>query len=760
MRRPLLTPAQRTAALSICSAAYGFAIGIATFPIWIRPATPDQLPGFLKSHELDAHISFRFFGALVALTILTPIVLRPIVNVFTRPDTRPWARNGAASAMLTALWYSIVSHSVSWTLIPTGAAILVFMLLRRVDMHFTRRDAVLFPSFAAVWMAILDLTPLSVENGIMLAAGSLLALRLGIVFLRRGRALEPALCFAFTPLALLLESHFLARDQRHAGWPALVVVFVTPILMRFFVGNSAAVRRRVRVAVAFAIYPLAAYGYISASGLLSAEGKPRVSFFEEMQHVTPAHQMLLGAKPYVDIVPPHGLIQDALVDYAILKTGPQTLGNVLRTRLTINGLLAIACYALGAAATGSPDLGFLGFSAAAVMGQGAGVVRFGPSVIALVIAVAALRRRKPRWLAASGALAVIAGLTSIDFGVYSIAIVLFAALRFETRERKLRALAAGVIGGVITGVIAAIPMMIGGWFMAFLRVSLFEVGRVGPAYALTPFDPPAPMAKQFPELLAALFDLPSLPYMIWIGSLLVLAVVLANGLRSHGRRRAAFDALLLIAFYCVVLGISYAERHHIYFQMIVGPLLVVSAYRLSRTRGTATRLAVTALVLLIIMDMNFTTHFAIVGWLRHSRGPIEEGWHEVAMPHARGALFRQPDIETLQKITGYMNAHLGPGDTFFDFTNRGLMYFLLDRRMPVRQVEVAYYEPEELQREVIARIEANPRVRAAIMPIAHNDPSGVDLIGNDIRAPLVWKYLQEHFEPDYEEGPVAIWKRK
>src|SRR6185436_7432877 len=114
--------------------------------------------------------------------------------------------------------------------------------------------------------------------------------------------------------------------QRHAGWPSLLVIYLTPILMRALINNTA--RRRVRIAIAFLIYPIAAYGYVSASGLLAAEGRPRVSFFEEMQHLTPAHQMTLGAKPYVDIVPPHGLIQDALVDYVILETGPQTLGNV------------------------------------------------------------------------------------------------------------------------------------------------------------------------------------------------------------------------------------------------------------------------------------------------------------------------------------------------------------------------------------------------------------------------------------------------
>lgn len=757
-RRPLLTPSQRAALLSLCTAAYGLAIGISTFPHWIRPAAPDQIPGFLKSHDLDAHISFRFFAALAAITIATTFVLRPVVNLLTRPDTRAWARNGAAFAMLTAVWYVTITRVVLWTLIPTALAIAVCVLLRRIDMHFSRRDAILIASFLPAFMALVDCTPLLVHDAVIVAAGSVLALRLALVFIRRGRALEPALCFALSPLALMLQAHFMARDQRHAGWPSLLVIFITPVLMRAFVDQTS--RRRVRLAIAYAIYPLAAYGYVSASGLLAAEGKPRVSFFEEMQHLTPAHQMIRGAKPYVDIVPPHGLIQDALVDYAILKTGPQTLGNVLRTRLTLNALLAIACYAIGAAATGSPDIGFLGFAASAIFGQGAGVVRFAPSVIALVICVAALRRRKPKWLAPAGAMAVIAGLTSVDFGFYGVCLVVFAALRFESREAKLRALAAGVIGGVITGVIAAIPMIIGGWFTAFLRVSILEVARLGPAYALTPFDPTPALDKRFPELLAAMFDTPSLAYVVWIACLLGLAIVLANGVRARGRRRANIDAILAIVFYILILGIAYAERHHIYFQMVMWPLLVLVAFRLSRSRSTVTRLAAPALVLLILMTINFTVHFAIIGWLRHARGPVEPDWHEVSLPRARGALFRDSDIVTLNSIVNYMTTHLGPNDTYFDFTNRGLTYFLLDRRMPVRQVEVAYYETPELQREVIDRIERNPNVRFAIVPSSVGDQSGVDLIGNDIRAPLVWKYLHERFEPDFEQGAVAIWKRK
>jgi hypothetical protein len=768
MRRPLLTPSQRAILLSLCSAMYGLAIAITSYPHWIRASTPDQLPGFMKSIGLDAHSSFRVFGAIVAFPLIAAIAVRPIVRLLSRPDTRAWARNGAAFAMLIALWYATVSNSIPWTLIPAAIAIAVFVLLRRMDMRFSRRDVLLIASFLPVFMALTDATHLSVEQCVVIAAASVIALRLAIEMMwrtgtpacppdRRER-LSSSLCFTVSPVALMLESHLLSRDQRHAGWPALLVVFVTPILMRAFVGNSSLTRRRLRIAIAFAIYPLAVWGYISASGLLAAEGMPRASFFEEMQHLTPANAMLHGAKPYVDVVPPHGLIQDALLDYVILRTGPKTLGHVLRVRLMLNSVMSVLFYAVAAEATGSADLGFLAFSASAIMGQGGGFLRFAPGMFCLVVCVAALRRRKPRWMFAAGALIIMAGLTSVDFGVYTIAITLFSALRFQ--NAKWRALGAATIGAAITAAIASLWMMIGGYFVAFLRVTLFEVGRVGPAYVLTPFDAPKPLDRRFPSLLAGIFDGVSLSYLVWFACLLTIAVVLANGLRARGRRHAAIDAPLAIAFFIVILGIAYAERHHIYFQTLVVPLIVITAYRLSRARSTTARLGAPALAMLLFITIDFTAHFAIVGWLRRAHGPIDADWHEVGLPRARGALLRQPDIATLDSITRYVTTHLGPNETFFDFTNRGLVYFLLDRELPVRQVEVAYYEPEELQREVIARIERNPRIRAAMVPLPNLDPSGVDLIGNDVRAPLVWRYLQEHFEPDFEEGSVVFWRRK
>src|SRR5207244_10927056 len=102
--------------------------------------------------------------------------------------------------------------------------------------------------------------------------------------------------------------------------------------------------------------------------------------------------------------------------------------------------------------------------------------------------------------------------------------------------------------------------------------------------------------------------------------------------------------------------------------------------------------------------------------------------------------------------------HGAPGATVFYCTARGPLYFLFDRDCPIRQIEVAFYGPEDRQREVIARIEQYPTIRAALVPPSADSPD-VDGVPNAVRAPLVWQYLQQHFTPDFQEGDVVFWRR-
>jgi hypothetical protein len=759
IRPPLLTPSQRANLLSFCAAMYGLAIAIAAYPLWLRPAPPDQLPGYMTALHLDAHASFRFFASVVVLTLAMPFALRRVVDLLTRADTRSWARNGAAAAMVVALWYASVARDLAWTVLPGAAAIAACVAFRRMDARFSRRDAVLLPTIGTLLIALIDYTGLSVERSLLAAVTIVFAIRLTIVLLRREDGLRPSLCFAFAPLGVMLQSHFFARDQRYAGWPALLIAIVTPFVLRLLMRDTPAARRRLRAAIVFAVYPLAAYGYASANSLVTAETRPRVDFFEVGQHLAPANEVFRGEKPYRDIVPPHGLIQDALLDVAMLRHGPVRIGTVLKARGTLSGVMAIAGYAIAAGATGSADVAVFSVFGAALLGFSTGNVRFLPSIASLALAVFALRRRSRPLLAAAAAIAVIAILTSVEFGVYASIAVVIAALMFSGAWRdRTRALAAAAAGALVAFAVAAIVMLAGGYFVDFIRVTLFEVLTLGPVYVLNPFTPPPGFDRPFPEMLTSIFGTPGMLYFVWIASLLGLGAMLAHGIRSRGLRRRQVECLALVASWVVLVGISYAERHHLYFHFAVMPLVTAFTWLLLRARNAAPRLLGGAIVAMLIVVGTITSHISVVGIVRHTHGPMDPAWREVGLPRAQGALFRDKDIAVIDTIYRYANAHLRGDDTFFDFTNRALLYFLLDKNIPVRQIEPAFYETEERQREVIALIQNNPWVKFAIVPSSPGQ--GVDNVGNEVRAPLVWKYLRENFEPDFHEGAVEIWKRK
>jgi len=323
---------------------------------------------------------------------------------------------------------------------------------------------------------------------------------------------------------------------------------------------------------------------------------------------------------------------------------------------------------------------------------------------------------------------------------------------------RLRALSAATLGSAAAAAIGAIGLATFGILGDFLRTTLLDIARWGPVYALTPFTAPAAMSTThfIPDVLVLLFDRSAYLYLLWVGALLFLA--LAISARKTSRR---IDVMTVFAAFTVVCVVSYAERHHLHFQYGVPSLLAGTLFALSRSRQRLARTLGPVATLIVLVLLQPTTHLGIVSMLRHTRGPVDTNVCELSdPPRARGALFAKSEATLITSAQRYISTHLNPEETFFDFTNRGLLYYLTDHDCPIRQLEVAFYEPEARQREVIAAIERNPRIRAALVPRAEGDDTGVDGVSNPMRAPLVWRYLQDHFEPDFQEGEVVFWRRK
>jgi hypothetical protein len=210
-----------------------------------------------------------------------------------------------------------------------------------------------------------------------------------------------------------------------------------------------------------------------------------------------------------------------------------------------------------------------------------------------------------------------------------------------------------------------------------------------------------------------------------------------------------FEPLVLVSVWGVFTGISYAERFHLYFGMIAALLIVA---------WIARRRSLVLLAVAIVLA-NPTTHFAVIGTNRVNRAPAAE-WVDVPeVPRARGALWRAQDAAAIRSVQKYVALSLKPDETFFDFANSGILYFLFRRDCPIRQYEVAFFQSEEGQREVIRRIDENPKIRSVLMTRTPGGRIIVD-VPNAWRAPLVQQYLETHFEPDFEEGEIAFWRRK
>lgn len=750
---------RRDLILRLSAAIWGFAIAISLPPFWLGPPAPGQLPGFATTMGFDARAPMRFVLGVILIPLLWTFALRPLLTILARDDTRAWARNAFASAAVGIFWFVVLTHSLAWVLIAPALVLAVALAMRKVDAHFTRHDLILLPVLATVNLALLDLLPRSVDQVLLLAAGIVFAIRLAIVPTRQQTGLPPAMCFALAPLGLALQSSFNSYDIRHTPWWPLAIAIVTPLLLRTLVHDSPATRARFRAGLRYVIYPLAAYAYLSAVSQLAADGMPRADLFEDQQHMVPAAEMLRGEKPYRDIIPAHGFVQDALLDFTIFRTGPVTLGRALKIRGVISGTIIIAHYALVAAATGSPEVGLASTFLAMLLGTAGGSIRVLPAIATLAFIAYAIRRRDPRWLAAAGAGVVVCILTSLDHGAYTLLTLVIAALRF--REDRKRALMFALAGGGATALVALAVMALYGMAVDFVRVTIFEIATLGPVYTLTAFDAPQSLQKilNIPEVLGGLLDKSSFLYVFWPLMMLLVVAALTSKVQVTPRRRAQREAFLIVAIYGVITALSYAERHHLLWQFVAAPLISIGIFRLFRSRIPLARAMAPVAIVIALMIAQPTAHIAITGALRRTRGPLDSGVQELALPRARGALTKASDAVVIGVVQRYVAAHLNPAETWFDFTNRGNLYFLLDRDCPIRQIEVAFYETPERQREVISRIEQDPRISFALMP-GDPDTTAVDNVANRDRAPLVYAYLKEHFTPDYEEGGVVIWRRR
>jgi hypothetical protein len=722
------------AVIRLSTAIFGGACALALAPALQRSGGAGALPGAMQAANLDPHGPlFQLIAVLVAL------YLGAIVGGRVAPflQTVRWARTTyciiLVSSLLPLMTFGGLRHVV-----VHGIVAAVVVAARRFDPRFTRDDVVLLPVTLAVYFAFLDLDFGHTVWATFERAAILVFVYRWLIGVKV-RAPRPALAFAAAPLALALEMRF--ASGRVEGALALLWVGITPLLVIAF----APMRKRAASFLAYVAYPIALAAYpIALFGIGSA---PAVDVFEDSHNLLPAAEMMRGERPYTDIIPIHGFVADAAVDFAVMKAGGDSVGSVLRVRRVIGSLTLACIYFIALAATGSSAAGCLASLLAIALFPWSTIwLRPIPALAALAFCAVYVRTTANRWMTWAGGAIAAALLTSLDFGLYSLAVAVIAAVRSRRRGEAARALASGF---AILVVPAIAMFAIFGFATDFFRVS-FALFRNATPYVIGPTLIPDCL-RSFALLATQFSDPHCLSALIWVIAVITTAVAVTRR-RVHARS----DAVWYIGLWMTAAAASWIERIHAYYEF-AAPAFVVSALFLLRRRQRTAAIAIAVAV--IFLARPFAHVFDAATQLRRSGArSLEEKREPAVMPRAGGAAFTSDTTAALGSVRKYLSS-MRAADTFYDFANAGLLYYVFDRDCPIVYPEVPMYEREDQQNAVIQSIDRNRSVRAVLIafPGAYSD---IDRIPNRLRAPLVWQYIEKNFEPAVDENGVVIWQRR
>lgn len=747
--------------LLFAAAGYGLAVFLAVLPQLVDRAPSDQLMSYMTVQKLDASSPFRVMAALILLPGLAALAFRPAAVRLAATGSAPWAAWMAAGSLLAALWAKLAHSTSTATLVVTALAAVALLGARRLALDFTALDTLLIPASVVVYFALLEMAPaFPYPEAVLTSVAVVLLLRIALGATDGPGRVPAAWCFSLAPAAHVLQIHIL---QRHRLWPAVLALAIalgSPIALRLLVRWSDTAARRMRTVLVYASLPLFALAYPNSSTIEGYEGAYRIDFFEDGHHLLPASELLRGERLYRDVVPGHGAISDGGLSWLAMRLFGARIDVAIEARHVVSSFNSVAIYALGVAATGSPPAGLLTLLFSSHMIPfGLPWLRTAPALAAVAFMMSAARRRDPRRLAGAGACLVLALLTSLEMGMYSAAVLVLAIARFGDWRARLRALQASAVGALAVAVPVAAFFAVRGTFDDMLRVTVFEVLSLGPVYVLGLEWVPQALRSSgtLPEALLTIFDPSVFRFLLWIVVVLATAAGLAA---SPLRARRRTEPLWLLGGWVAAAGFSFAERHHDYFVYGLAPFLAIGTFLLWRSRSAPARVwGAVALVALAVIARP-TARLNVAAWVRNGQLPPQDFVEFTTLPRARGALFHRDDAAKLESVRAFVQTALRPGETFYDFANMPILYFLLDRPCPIRQFEVPFYQSEEGQREVIARLESDRSVRAALMSFATLGGASIDNVHNYQRAPLIWKWLQRNFRPAYSQDGVVFWIRK
>ena len=466
-----------------------------------------------------------------------------------------------------------------------------------------------------------------------------------------------------------------------------------------------------------------------------------MDMFHEGERLTPAFVMREGGRPYGDIFLLHGLATDGGLDALLMGDPPSPFrARRIYTILNAAAMALLVPIAVELCATGTGVVLAVLLSMAALgAGQAIGFPYFRliPFLIAAFAYLRYDRTSRTVWIGVAFSSATLGILWSLETGLYATAALVAAGVLglLASRRRPSR--------GELTAAALAIVLP--------LVVLLLVRADLG-AFLIDSF-------VIIPSAVDAIWSLPvrrdlSLETARYYGPLVFYGFLLALAWRAPAARRRQ---MVIVAIFAILLFRTAAGRvswsHTRYAMPLIGIAAVAFVIEplIQRRRGWMAVAA--ALPFLIVFETGANVLDGARSASRWRERQSHEGLVRYPFPTGKGLYTYPQNAADLAALNGYIHA-LGPDARFLDFSGERALYYLLQRKPPIRCPDINFLSNPRLLAEAMAEMNASPP--ACVIVSGEPVLRQLDLIPHEIRVPDLARWIDANYPNRLKIGRFTV----
>jgi hypothetical protein len=471
--------------------------------------------------------------------------------------------------------------------------------------------------------------------------------------------------------------------------------------------------------------------------------------FHEGEHLTAGWRMKSGARPYRDFYIFHGLAADAGLDVLSLGDPPSPLRpRRLQTFLdaaTVALLVPIAAELTTTAAAMSLGVFASMCAMAALWLPVFPYYRMAPVLIATLALLRYARRGSTLALSVAAAVSTLGLLWSLDTGLYALAgtvgaFVVLRLFRLESKPLPLPRVLA------IFAVAAALPFLLLVAVRADIRQFLVDSFVILPRAIDATWALPAPSK----------IDAESLRYLLPPVFYGFLGALTLWNLRRGDRTLAA--RLTIVTIFSLLFFRTAAGRvgwSHTRFALpLLGIALAAFVFEplvLRRKWLAAALLAVPVVFQLELVPNSIAGAKLLAAWPARQR-------HDGLVPYpfatGRGLYTSEQNAIDLASLKTFLDS-AGPADApILDFSNERALYYLLQRKPPLRCMEISMLSVPEMLSEAMAQLNAHPPV--AVIVAGYPEIAAFDGVPNPTRVPELARWIDANYPKRTQIGRFVV----